>query len=1499
MLAGFCQSEFAKIEPSVLLFVEEQADAAYKQGCIKRLQALVEYLDAQQMCKPKYYQYLAEASLKTARPRAGQFALQKLISIEPDNPDYHLNLIDVLTKQCLFTDALARLEQTTGAIPEQRVQSLRQLAHSHGQLTQLAATFISNEQAAVSDDEYLQQGQSLLDVALQFEDRQTVVAIVESLSKRVSLSDEFVIELCSVINSDETQQFLDQLTLALVGNGDYSQLLRWYLSWYASENLAIPIKKELLKLSRKANWPADINAVLFAINDKWAEFATCCDAGLKLRQRLPVLFKYAVVYWLSKANDKKVNKQLQTASELNEDELRFLASALEASSQWINERQALLRQGVDKYPDNFRMLNDLADVELKLGNTATARQLFFDAWKRSGHTYFPAGFNLASTLLSEGGARQAFDYAKLIFALEPNNPHCWYLLSKIMVSSQYRALDYCFLRVYLSKKPEDTNAWHDFATAARQINHLNESRTVLEQLIEQSPNWGMAHNSKSLLEMSCGNVSAAADSCLTVLDNAKSTPVEKFFALSNLLFCGNYHPHVSVDTLKSWFARINEFFPQANYQPKVTYQPGKRIKVGYVSSDFKTHPVAFFLEALFKHHDKERVEIFAYSGVSAEDQVTDLLREHVDHWKFVAKTDDQELAAMIIEDGIDVLVDLSGHTDGNRLKLFALKPCAVQVSWLGFAQTTGMTAMDYFLGDEQLTPELADDFFSEQPYRLPRASYCYTPRLEWREQPPVVKQKSLDEPIVFGNLGRAIRFNDRVLPLWKQILDRVPNSILKIDNPNFKDEESQSLMYQRLAEHGIEHSRSWVGYTQDYIHSILDIDIALDGFPQNSGTTLFEFLWCGVPIVTKKDRPSVGRLGAMVLHAIGKDQWIASSEQEYVDIAVALASDRANLIQDRPALRDAFVESELCDGANFANAVEDAYLAMLAEKSGNTAILESTPLATTTPIASANNHAKERAVSSTCQKLMLQPLAQSLVELIREQALQAYKQGHIQQLGACVEFLINHDADDENSLQYLAEAGIKGNRPDLAELALVELLKKSPQQLELLLHLAEMQAAQNNYQAALNALNLIPATYHANDDLVQAQHELQAKQDSQQQLQQQAAQLRDDALIQQLSESDYERLGEAVLQTALNQHEHELVIAITAALGARIELQPKLLVELYQTLDVAANKSLPVRFVLALAAEGCYPELIRFHLNQSLAAGSPIGAVESLISSLEPVCNDPQAADILAVLYVQTGNWHAFDQLIDSALALPKRLAVLFKYASERWLSQGHDQRHIRWLNKPEYLNAAELCYLSEGLQQSKDPLDKKLQLLQVAYWKYPQNTNAMIALGNFYCAANHYKDAVPHFVQAINQQTKDMFAAYFGLASAIQDGGDDNQAHSYLLKALAIAPNETKVWQRLGQLMAGQQQWQMTADVAKYCLRAEPDNAALWYLLTEASLQLGNETQAREFAQQAIKLAPALPTSRRLARLLEDKDSDLKQAFARKTGDCSGHQNHVDEMAE
>ncbi|BDT70457.1 beta-barrel assembly-enhancing protease [Comamonadaceae bacterium OS-1] len=485
------------------------------------------------------------------------------------------------------------------------------------------------------------------------------------------------------------------------------------------------------------------------------------------------------------------------------------------------------------------------------------------------------------------------------------------------------------LRICVATKPDYAEALNNLGLALNANGQVDEARQCFERAIKIQPQFAEALNNLSGLFTLNGQI----DEAIAVLRKAVAAKSDYKIAFDNLLFVVNYHPEYSAEEIFKSYCEYERRFgapARADWAPHHNLRSTqRRLKVGYVSPDFRGHACTYFMEPLLARHDRQVVELYAYAELTHEDAVTQRYKQYVEHWVPTRGMSDVALAQRIRADGIDILVDLAGHTAGNRLGAFARKPAPVSVSWMGFGYTTGLRAIDYYLTDAICTPAGSEHLFSEEPWRLDGT--CFT---AYRPGPGMGEVNALPAVergyITLGTLTRGVRINHHSLRVWATILQRLPTAHLVIDSRSFQDTTVQADAVQKFAAHGIAAERLHIGFNSPPWDVLRGIDIGLDCFPHNSGTTLFETLYMGIPYVTLAGRPSVGRIGSSILHSLGHPEWIAHSEGEYIEKVVALASDLPALAQHRASLRAEMHASVLMDERGFTRKVEQAYAQMFA-----------------------------------------------------------------------------------------------------------------------------------------------------------------------------------------------------------------------------------------------------------------------------------------------------------------------------------------------------------------------------------------------------------------------------------------------------------------------------------------------------------------------------------------------------------------------------------------
>ncbi len=447
---------------------------------------------------------------------------------------------------------------------------------------------------------------------------------------------------------------------------------------------------------------------------------------------------------------------------------------------------------------------------------------------------------------------------------------------------------------------------------------------LLQDVLAQRPDDAAAHDSLSFAHLNLGRYDDAVREGHAAVKLAPGDPE----VLANLLFTLNYGPGRAGEGLelaRAYGRLVSDRAGADRFTAWNVDAAPQKLRIGFVSGDFKNHPVAWFLLPLLESIDRGRFECHAYSTIDFEDDFTRRIRDAVDAWQVLPAESDLDAARRIHADGVHILVDLAGHTGHARLPVFALKPAPVQVSWLGYFATTGLPEMDCVLVDPVAVPPAAAAQFTEAAWSLPHTRLCFDAP---RDAPEVAPAPLLQNGFVtFGSYQSVSKINDPVLACWAAVLDAMPTARLRWQSGQFGDGEVRQRLAERLCQHGIPQTRFELlpgQGRQDYLASHRSVDILLDTFPFPGGTTTCEALWMGVPTVTLAGDTLLSRQGASLLSAAGLPDWVADSPADYVDRAVRFARDGAALVQLRQRLRAMVQASPLFDRVAFARDFEQA-----------------------------------------------------------------------------------------------------------------------------------------------------------------------------------------------------------------------------------------------------------------------------------------------------------------------------------------------------------------------------------------------------------------------------------------------------------------------------------------------------------------------------------------------------------------------------------------------
>ena len=571
----------------------------------------------------------------------------------------------------------------------------------------------------------------------------------------------------------------------------------------------------------------------------------------------------------------------------------------------------------------LKELGRLSESELSLRNA-----IVLDPNHAAGHN------NLGVVLRAMGRDTDSEVSFRKAISVQPSFANAYSNLGNVLRESRRLSEAEAFYRKALLLQSDCPDALGNLGVVLAELGRFSEAKEIFRKAVASEPGSAEHHYNLGNVLKDLGHLWEAVES----YNHSLTLKPEYTDAHTNLLFLIAYHGlKTSAEYLtlaRAWETTVqNSEGRMAAQHRKFKRMPlsGRRLRVGYVSGDFRQHAVTYFIERIFRQHDRNRVELYAYSSQATGDATTERLKTLVDCWNCI--TGDSEISRSQIEkDGIDILIDLSGHTGRNRLDVFARRAAPVQAHYLGYHASTGLTEMDYWIGDAILTPPETDSFFCETVWRLPRIWVAYSARLD--APSPNWRSRS-DGKVCLGSLNNLSKLNTSTLQLWARVLQAVPRGHLVLKTKELSDASNRQRIFHQFLQMGITGDRitlndatstpDWPSHMAFYDN----LDIALDPVGGvGGGTTTCDALWMGVPVITLLGSTMGQRMSASMLHAIGQDDWIAQNETQYIEKVVALANDLPRRTALRLSQRERMRVSPLCDAAGLTYALEDAYFAM-------------------------------------------------------------------------------------------------------------------------------------------------------------------------------------------------------------------------------------------------------------------------------------------------------------------------------------------------------------------------------------------------------------------------------------------------------------------------------------------------------------------------------------------------------------------------------------------
>jgi protein O-GlcNAc transferase len=596
----------------------------------------------------------------------------------------------------------------------------------------------------------------------------------------------------------------------------------------------------------------------------------------------------------------------------------------------LDEAMASLKRAGQSKPEYARAFNNLGIALAEKGRNDEALAVYRQAIQLKPD-FAEAHCNLGAALAERGDFDGAIASCHCAIELRPDYAPAHYNLGNSLLKKGQLDEAIASYRRAIQLQPDYAEAHDNLGNALVMLGQPDAAIASFERAIQLQPEFAQAYSSLGNALKEKGEI----DQAIARYRQAVALSPQNPKLHGNLVYALHYDAGIGPERIlaeaQEWSRRHAEPLRQF-IRPHINDRnPDRRLRIGYVSPDFRHHSVSRFLLPLFRHHDHARYEIICYSDVWSPDAMTERLQACADEWRNIAGLSDDRAAELVREDKIDILVDLAGHTAGNRLRVFARRPAPVQVSYLGYPGTTGLSEMDYRLSDSWCDPPGQTEMLhTEKLIRLPVCNWCY----DAGDDEPFVATPAAGSggSICFGSFNNFAKVSSAILDWWAAVLIATPSSRMVIKSRGLGEASVQRKVREQFRSRGVQAERLDIrGFepsSSAHLQAYNQIDIALDTFPYHGTATTCEALWMGVPVITLGGRAHVSRVGVSLLTNVGLPELIAQTPQEYIRIAVNLANDVSRLRGLRSTLREQMVSSPLMDGKRFATDVENAFRQM-------------------------------------------------------------------------------------------------------------------------------------------------------------------------------------------------------------------------------------------------------------------------------------------------------------------------------------------------------------------------------------------------------------------------------------------------------------------------------------------------------------------------------------------------------------------------------------------
>lgn len=571
---------------------------------------------------------------------------------------------------------------------------------------------------------------------------------------------------------------------------------------------------------------------------------------------------------------------------------------------------------LESFPYSFFMWNLLGVLYKKIGEKKKSLDAYHNALLINPD-YAEAYFNLGNLLFHQGLLEEAEKAFAKASKIQPKNAKNFFNLAHVHNQQGNITEAENDLKIAVELDNNYAEAFHLLAQIYCKKGATNLALSNFEKSIRAKPDYPEAYNNMSNVLWDLGRADEAIEAlerAVTLKPGLFAAASKKAYFLASKNICGTKRYLDEVNRLNR---RIKEKLgtPFVFEKNRPVYD---RVRLGFVSGDFRDHPVGYFLESLIKILNQGKLDCLAFSNSPEETKLTQRIKPQFTEWHSIYGMSDADAASLIYHVKPDVLIDLSGHTGGNRLPVFALRPAPIQATWLGYFASTGIEAMDYIIGDKFVTPYDSQCEFTEKIIQLPECYLCFSrPDLNIEVAPtPAINNNN----ITFGCLNRADKISKEVIGVWSQILKKVPKSELFFRGGGYSIETCNGIIAD-FNSFGVEKNRlKFAEKTsrEKFLATYNQIDVALDPFPYPGGTSTCEALWMGVPVITKKGFNFLSRMGETILHNTGNGNLCAKNNEEYVSFAVDLVKDVSFLRNSREERREQILKSSIFDAESFA-----------------------------------------------------------------------------------------------------------------------------------------------------------------------------------------------------------------------------------------------------------------------------------------------------------------------------------------------------------------------------------------------------------------------------------------------------------------------------------------------------------------------------------------------------------------------------------------------------